>query len=108
MIPVSTDELTAALQEVAVYLSAARVTYDMDSVEVALVAERTLQAQACRGDLTNPALMEALCRRVHRNLAMRGVPLGVQMTGDGGSFRPGANDPEIRRLERPYLKMVLG
>ena len=52
-------------------------------------------------------LAEALFRRVHRNLAMRNLPLAIQSDGDGG-IRIGGNDPEIRRLEAPYRRAVLG
>ena len=55
-----------------------------------------------------PALLEALCRRVHRALTMRNLPLGVQPLGDGGFIRPGTEDAEVRRLERPFRKLVVG
>jgi len=55
-------------------------------------------------------LREALCRRVQVNLARRALPLGVieqASDGAGPSFVP-RNDPEVRRLEAPYRKLVVG
>jgi hypothetical protein len=55
-------------------------------------------------------LREALCRRVQVNLAKRALPLGViDQSSDGGgpSFVPRI-DPEVRRLEAPYRKLVVG
>jgi hypothetical protein len=53
-------------------------------------------------------LLEALQRRVARNLAMRKVPLGIAASADGLDVsRVGAVDPEIRRLENPYRRMVV-
>jgi len=80
-------------------------------VGTALEAETAAQARACRvpaPDAYWPAdLAEALCRRVARNLAMRNLPLAVQMSEMGGT-RIGSIDPEVRRLEAPYRKVVLG
>jgi hypothetical protein len=59
----------------------------------------------------NPALLEALCRRVAHNLAVRALPLGLQATiGDGAALatRVGGTDAEVRRLEAPYRKLVVG
>jgi hypothetical protein len=55
-------------------------------------------------------LREALCRRVQVNLAKRALPLGVidqSSDGGGSSFVPRI-DPEVRRLEAPYRKLVVG
>jgi hypothetical protein len=55
-------------------------------------------------------LVEALCRRVARNLAMRALPLAVQMSNtDMGAVatRLGSSDPEVRRLEAPYRRLVV-
>ena len=74
-----------------------------------LDAEQQLQNRACRTTAAvEPALLEALCRRVHRALTMRNLPLGVQPLGDGGFIRPGTEDAEVRRLERPFRKLVVG
>jgi len=57
------------------------------------------------------ALKEALCRRVARNLAVRPLPLGVQPTvTDAGAATAyiASSDPEVRRLEAPYRRRVVG
>jgi len=92
------------------YLNVKGASYVVQDIEQAVHAERELQRKACRGDTewpTEVALFEALCRRVHRNLAMRGLPLGVQATEVGG-IRPALEDAEVRRLERPFRKVVVG
>ncbi|MBB3041152.1 hypothetical protein [Nocardioides soli] len=85
--------------------------------DAAVRAEQMTQAGACRvpadDDETPEAqqirevLAEALCRRVAVNLARRGLPLGMQMS-DVGPARLTTNDPEVRRLEGPYRKLVVG
>lgn len=78
-------------------------------IQRALDAERAAQAKRCNVDEYGPDLREALLRRVARNLAARAVPLASSSSFDGGG---GAtvpyNDPEIRRLEGPYRKVVIG
>lgn len=73
----------------------------------AYAAEVAAQASTCRVEPYVDDLGQALKRRVARNLAMRGVPLGVQMSEVGGTFL-GRNDPEVRRLEAPYRKLPVG
>lgn len=90
------------------YLAGKGASYSDEAIENATTAERELQQRACRVDPLSAALFEALCRRVHRNLAMRAIPLGVQETGDGVGVRLGSNDPEVRRLEAPYRKTAVG
>lgn len=51
-------------------------------------------------------LAEAVCRRVARNLALRGLPLAVlQSDAEGGALVTPGKDPEIRRLEGPYRRL---
>lgn len=55
-------------------------------------------------------LGNALKRRVKRNLVMQAVPLGYQQSATefgATSTRIGA-DPEIRRLEAPWRRLVVG
>lgn len=77
----------------------------------ALNAEAAAQRRLCRVPADYPDdLAQALKRRVARNLAMRSLPLAVlRGDSDGGdsSILPG-RDPEIRRLEGGYRKVVLG
>lgn len=76
----------------------------------AYYAEKAAQQTVCNVPLDTadwPAdLREALCRRVARNIAMRGLPLGLQplLDDSGAAVRVGRDDPEVRRLEAPYRK----
>lgn len=91
----------------------APTSYMIDEIGAALAAEKAAQAKRCRvpaDDAEWPAdLVEALCRRVARNLAMRNLPIAV-LQGDaevGNTILPG-RDPEVRRLEAPFRKLVMG
>lgn len=55
-----------------------------------------------------PDLYEALMRRCARNLAMRKYPLGVMASGGDEGTRVAGADPEIRRLEAPWRRRVVG
>jgi len=86
------------------------VSFDDDDVEQALEQERAAQARICRVPAAYPAdLAGALLRRTQRALSMRSLALAVRETADGDSsiVVPG-NDPEVRRLERPHRKLVMG
>jgi hypothetical protein len=76
-----------------------------------LVIDPTVAAAPAAGpSLGPPSVVEALSRRVVVNMAKRGLPLGVieQASDSGGpSFVP-RFDPEVRRLEAPYRKLVTG
>lgn len=76
----------------------------------ALNAESAAQRNAIEVPASYPAdLREALLRRTMRNLAMRTMPYAVpQGSAEGGpDFLPG-NDPEVKRLEKPYQRWVVG
>lgn len=70
-------------------------------------AEVADQASRCRVEPYTPALAAALVRRVSRSLAMRNLPLGV-LQDETGATRVGSTDPEVRRLEAPHCKVVVG
>lgn len=56
-------------------------------------------------------LAEALNRRVAHNLALRGLPLGVQASITDTAVatnRVGGTDAEVKRLEAPYRRLVVG
>jgi hypothetical protein len=94
------------------YLGQAGTSWTAAQFEDAFNAEKRAQARKCRVPAATATtwpddLAEALYRRVHRNLAMRNLPLAVQQV-EGGGIRIGANDGEIRRLEAPFLKVRLG
>lgn len=101
------------VQDVLVYLG--DTEWDEATVTAAFNAEKAAQATRCRVPLDTeewPAdLTEALCRRVAANLANRALPLGLQssITEVGAAFtRVGGGDREVRRLEAPYLRLVVG
>jgi hypothetical protein len=96
------------LAEVKAYLGQTGASHSDEAIESALAAERADQAKRCKvvGDDANADLREALLRRVARNLAMRGLPLGVM--GDEAGTRLGSKDPEVRRLEAGHAKLVFG
>lgn len=92
-----------------------------DEITVALAAETAAQARVVRfpADPEPPApaldypddLAEALCRRVAHLLAVRALPLGVQANITDSAVavsRVGGSDPEVRRLEAPWRKLVKG
>lgn len=88
-------------------------SYTTEEITAALAAEQAAQAARCRvpaDDATWPAdLTEALKRRVARNLALRNLPL-AQLEGDAdlGGITPRVVDGEVRRLEAPWRKVMLG
>lgn len=95
--------------EVMTYLGDAAAQWGNADVQGALDAEQAAQARVCRIASYSNDLREALLRRVQRNLAMRALPLAV-LQGDpeaGSTVLPG-RDPEVRRLEAPYRKVVMG
>lgn len=77
-------------------------------LQAALNAESASQRAVCRVAAVYPAdLREALLRRVARNLALRRNPLAVPQGDAEIAFIPG-RDPEVRRLEAPHRKLVIG
>ena len=86
---------------------AAALNKDATDIQATYDAEVADQARRCRVDPYSPALAAALVRRVHRALNMQNIPLGV-LQDEAGSTRLGSIDPEIRRLEGPYRKVVIG
>ena len=99
---------TPDLQAVKDYLR--ETSWEDIDIQGALDAELAAQDAVCRVPDPMPAdLAEALKRRVSCNLARRPLPLAVlQGDAEAGSTRPPTHDPEIRRLERPHRKLVMG
>lgn len=108
------------LAEVKVYLGSDHSWTD-DEVTAALLAETAAQAKVCKfpPDPDSPAeplpypadLAEALFRRIAHNLALRALPLGVQANISEmavATTKVGGTDAEVRRLEAPHRKLVLG
>jgi hypothetical protein len=85
-------------------------SYDPADIQDALDAEAAAQRATCRIPAVYGAdLANALKRRTQRNLFMRKLPLALP-AGDadtGPQYLP-ANDPEVRRFERPYRRMGIG
>lgn len=94
------------------------VSWSDEDIEAALVSETAAQYRVVRvpldldGFLDYPAdLAEALCRRVAANLANRALPLGVQANMSEAAVqttRVGGGDREVRRLEAPWRRLVVG
>jgi hypothetical protein len=86
-------------------------SYSDGEVSNALAAEQAAQAAVCKVPDTWPAnLAEALKRRVARNLYMKSLPSGLETAASEAgvaTVRVGS-DPEIRRLEAPHRKRVVG
>lgn len=99
-------------ERVAAYVAAGGTSWGAADVTSALVAEQASQARACRVvDPMPDDLVEALCRRVARNLSMRSLPLGFQTSMTDGAVattRVGGLDAEIRRFEAPYRRSPVG
>lgn len=71
--------------------------------------ETAAQWRVCRVPATYPAdLRGALLRRVQRALAFKGLALAVRENADGDAVIIPGRDPEVRRLEAPFRKVVIG
>jgi hypothetical protein len=96
------------VSDVAVYLGSAAGNWSTDDLQDALDAERAAQRARCgERPYYPPDLRQALLRRIQRNLALRRLPLAVQDSEGGSTVLPG-RDPEVRRLEGPWRKLVVG
>ena len=110
-----------ALADVRAWLQVpASVVSDPQLAQV-LEAEMALQGQACRVLIATPpveppveeplpaALAQAIYRRVGREIAARGVPLGMLgADSEYGPARLSRWDAEVDRLEAPYRVVVFG
>lgn len=92
------------------YLGDSATSWSRATVTDAFNAERSAQRDRCGERPVYPdSLRQALLRRVSRNLAMRKLPLAVNFgDADAGSTILPGRDPEVRRLEGPYRRMVIG
>lgn len=90
------------LQEVATALG--KTPNDITAI---YYAEAAAQARRCRVDPYTADLAAALVRRVKRAKAMEALPLGV-IQAEMGATRVGSVDPEVRRLEGPYVRTPFG
>lgn len=89
-------------------------SYTDDEITSALNAEIAAQQRVCRVPEADGAypddLGQALMRRVSRNLAMKALPLGLQtaMSEAAVATIKVGSDSEVRRLEAPWRKVVVG
>lgn len=91
-------------------------SWEDEEIQAALTAQ--VGDQAARLKATAVAtypdpLPLALCRRVHVALALKALPLGVQVTvseTNAATTRVGSpgRDPLVRELEAPYRRRVVG
>ena len=104
---VATAQNIVALTDAKSYLG--DVTATDVQIALAIATEQAAQARRCRVDDYGPDLRGALLRRVARNLAAAQVPIAQFSSFDGVSTgaRVTATDPEIERLERPYLRWAV-
>jgi hypothetical protein len=107
---VTTLSGTPDVDDVAAYLGPSAASWVEDVLGAALAAETAAQARCCRlpDDLPDD-LREALLRRVAANLARR--QLGPLPTPQGDAETTAivpSRDPEVRRLEGPWRKLVFG
>ena len=79
-------------------------------LELIIAAEQAAQARVCRIDNYGPDLVEALKRRVARNIAARNIPVAQFTSFEGGTTSSSVprRDPEVTRLEAPYRRLVVG
>jgi hypothetical protein len=103
------------LDELRAWLALGTTAVTNEQLQQALDSEIQVQARMCRVPGDDPAttlpadLHAALLRRVGRQLAARGVPLGLAGTeGDYGPARLPSFDAEIERLEGPVRKFAFG
>lgn len=91
-----------------IQVSAALLTDDQ--LTVILNAEKATQAALCTIDPLNdqPALNQALLRRVGRAVNARGLPGGYVGDPTLGVSRLPSYDAEIERYERPFRSVVFG
>lgn len=111
---------TPSVADATTYLG--ETSWSAEEIESAYDAEESAQRRRCKipQDVTDPLnpvddypadLIEALYRRVAHNLALRALPLGVSTTLSESAVatdRVGGLDAEVRRLEAPYRRLVLG
>lgn len=87
-----------------------------DEIQAALTAQAADQASRLRATSLTAypdPLPEALCRRVQVALALKPLPLGVQVTlsdANAATTRVGSpgRDPLVRELEAPHRRRAVG
>lgn len=106
----STSAQMPTVDDVARYLKGSAASWTTTDLQEELDGEASAQRAKCGVRAAYPPdLRKALLRRVQRALAMRALPLAtLQGDADGGALILPGEDPEVRRLEKPYRKLVTG
>jgi hypothetical protein len=108
--------MVPTVDEVRKWLKLADTSMDDDELGDVLAAEVEQQGDVCRLPAAYPGdpnaypatLRMAIFRRCGREVAARGVPLGIVGSDEYGPSRLPSFDAEIERLERPRRKFVSG
>lgn len=93
--------------EVRAWTGVSAASVSDEALASVLAAELEAQALLCSVDPYTDGLHQAALRRCGRELAARGVPLGVTGNAEVGSATLPSWDAEVERLERPYRLGVL-
>lgn len=106
----TTSAQMPTVDDVARYLKGSASSWTTAELQEELDGEASAQRAKCGVRAVYPPdLRKALLRRVQRALAMRALPLAtLQGDADGGALLLPGEDPEVRRLEKPYRKLVMG
>jgi hypothetical protein len=96
--------------DVVIYLKEDAASWETEDLEDELASQAAAQRAKCGERAAYPPdLRQALLRRVQRALALRSLPLAIQQgDADGGPMVIPGNDPEVRSLEGPYRRRVMG
>jgi len=80
-----------------------------EEIQDTLDVEASNQRKVCRvGAIIDPDLRSALLRRVRVNLSRRSAPVLVTVDSEGNNTFLPSRDPEVRRLEGPHRRLVMG
>lgn len=99
------------LAELRAWLNLPATALDDEALQGVLDAEAALQARRCRipAEGIGADLKQALYRRVGREVAAKGLPLGLAgVESELGPTRLSRFDAEIERLEGPSRMVVFG
>lgn len=102
--------VAVTLEEAREWIGVSSANLTDDQLQRILDGETAIQAGACRIDpaAAQPALEQALLRRVGRAVNARGLPGGYVGDPTLGVSRLPTYDAEIERMERPYRLVVAG
>ena len=98
------------LEDVRGWIRVPATVLDDQQLQTVIDAESILQARLCTvSDPLTADLVQAIYRRVAREVAARGIPLGMLgADAEYGTARLGRWDAEIERLEGPNRRFTFG